>query len=420
MKNSLFVLILFCVLNVNAQNHLISFEGTGAATAVNTVTVMNLTAGTSRTINGDDILRLTSTVGISDVDIENLAGIKIYPNPMTDRSKLLISAPEAGDAVISVYDISGRQLSRIKSYIQNYTQEFTLSGLKNGFYIINVKGNTYQFSGNVISNGKSDGITRIEKVSENIAVDRKVTLTNAKGVMATIDMEYTTGDRLLFMGTSGIYSTVVTEIPDADKTITFDFVPCTDGDGNNYPVVNINGQTWMAENLKTTQYNDGTDIPLVTDNTAWSSLITPGYEWYNYDPSYKNAYGAIYNWYAVNTGKLCPSGWIVPTDDDWIILLDYLGGESVAGGKIKATGTDLWYPPNSSATNETGFTGNPGGYRSPNGAFVGIRYYGSLWSATGYDVTWAGGGFTSYNNGEVTVGEYNKKYGFSVRCIKDK
>ena len=94
-------------------------------------------------------------------------------------------------------------------------------------------------------------------------------------------MEYTTGDRLKFTGISGNYSTVKTDIPESDKTITFNFIACTDGDNNNYPVVEIGTQVWMAENLKTTKYSDGTDIPLVTSNTAWIPLTTPGYCWYN-------------------------------------------------------------------------------------------------------------------------------------------
>ncbi len=420
MKNLLFAIVFSYALNASAQNFLISFAGTGASTTVSTVIVENLTTGLTITLSGDDILGLTSTVGISDIDNNSLSGIKIYPNPVTDRSKLLISAPESGDAVISVYDITGRQMARLKSYVENYTQEYTLSGLQNGLYIINVKGTTYQFSERVISNATANGITKIEKLSENIAVNKKDSKIDSKSEYATIDMLYSPGERLKFTGISGIYSTVVTSIPDADKTITFDFLACTDGDGNNYPVVYINDQIWMAENLKTTKYNDETDIPMVSDNTAWSNLVTPGYAWYNNEPSYKDTYGAMYNWYTVNTGKLCPEGWIHPTDDDWILLIGYLGGESVAGGKIKATGTTLWYPPNNSATNETGFTGTPGGYRNTSGGFIGMRYYGTLWSATTYEDPYGSGGFVSYSSGEITIDEYNFKYGYSVRCIKDK
>jgi len=107
----------------------------------------------------------------------------------------------------------------------------------------------------------------------------------------------------------------------------------TDIDGNVYHIVAIGTQVWMAENLKTTKYNDGTFIPLVTDSTAWGNLSTPGYCWYNNDAAtYKNTYGALYNWFTVNTGKLSPKGWHIPSDTEWETLITYLGGESLAGG----------------------------------------------------------------------------------------
>src|SRR5450759_4787246 len=112
-----------------------------------------------------------------------------------------------------------------------------------------------------------------------------------------------------------------------------------DIDGNVYKTVTIGKQVWMVENLKTTKYNDGITIPLVIDNTAWTDLITPKYSWFNNDIANKEVYGALYNWYTVNTNKLCPKGWHIPTDEEWTTLTTYLGGEGVAGGKLKETGT---------------------------------------------------------------------------------
>ena len=134
----------------------------------------------------------------------------------------------------------------------------------------------------------------------------------------------------------------------------------TDIDGNVYHTVTIGTQIWMVENLKTTRYNDGSPIPFVTDSSSWSNLTTPGYCWYNNDTTNKNTYGALYNWFAVNTGKLAPTGWHVPTDDEWTTLTTYLGGESIAGGKLKETGTTHWRTPNAGATNEIGFTASSG------------------------------------------------------------
>ena len=152
----------------------------------------------------------------------------------------------------------------------------------------------------------------------------------------------------------------------------------TDVDNNLYNTVKIGTQVWMAENLKTTKYNDGTSIPNVTDNTVWSALITGAYCDYNNTPSISTTYGRMYNGYSVdnniatkvasNGGKnVCPTGWHVPSNAEWITLTSYLGGESVAGGKLKETGTMHWLTPNSGATNESGFTALAGGRRSYNG-----------------------------------------------------
>ena len=191
----------------------------------------------------------------------------------------------------------------------------------------------------------------------------------------------------------------------------------SDYDGNVYNTVKIGGQIWMAENLKTTKYNNGTDIPLVTDNTAWANLTTPAYCWYNNNSSYKDTYGALYNWYTVNTGNLCPSGWHVPSDAEWTTLIDYLGGEP--GGKLKETDTTHWHSPNIGATNESGFTALPGGVRDVSGMFGNIGYYGYWWSATedGTDLAWYRD--MTYNGSYVARYNTHKKLGFSVRCVRD-
>jgi uncharacterized protein (TIGR02145 family) len=177
-----------------------------------------------------------------------------------------------------------------------------------------------------------------------------------------------------------------------------------DIDSNIYKTVQIGTQIWMAENLKTTRYNDGNLIPYVTDLIEWEQLIewekfavcrqltTGAYYWYNNNSSNKNIYGAIYNWYAVNTGKLCPTGWHVPTDAEWHTLAYFLGGEKVAGGKLKETGTTHWLNLNAGATNESSFTALPGAVND--GYFGSIDWYlgdyqpgmyGLWWSATDYD-----------------------------------
>jgi uncharacterized protein (TIGR02145 family) len=197
-------------------------------------------------------------------------------------------------------------------------------------------------------------------------------------------------------------------------------ITVTDIDGNVYHPITIGTQVWLVENLKTTRYNDGTPIPLVTDSTAWSNLTTPGYCWYNNDAANKNTYGALYNWFTVNTGILAPTGWHVPTDTEWTTLTTYLGGESIAGGKLKETGSTHWRSPNAGATNESGFTALPGGHRDINGAFSAIGDDGYWWSVTEYGSTgkvWYRN--MNYNYAGVVRVSNNKINGHSVRCVKD-
>jgi len=191
----------------------------------------------------------------------------------------------------------------------------------------------------------------------------------------------------------------------------------SDVDGNSYSTVTIGTQEWMAENLMTTKYNDGTAIPNVTNTTTWTWLTTGAYIWYNNYAA--TSHGALYNWFTIITGKLCPIGWHVSSNAEWTTLTTYLGGESVAGGKLKETGTSNWSSPNTSATNETGFTALPGGFRDNYGSFYNVGNYGYWWSSTEYnkDIAWKWS--MSYNSSNVIRSSNYKHYGFSVRCLRD-
>ncbi len=156
----------------------------------------------------------------------------------------------------------------------------------------------------------------------------------------------------------------------------------TDIDGNIYQTVTIGNQVWLVENFKSAKYNDGTSIPLVTGNTEWINLSTPGYCWYDNDIANKEPYGALYNWYAGQTGKLCPTGWHVPSDKEWTALTDFLGGEGIAGGILKEAGTSHWDTPNTGATDESGFTALPGGFRGAQGTCYYIGYWCQYWTST--------------------------------------
>jgi uncharacterized protein (TIGR02145 family) len=194
----------------------------------------------------------------------------------------------------------------------------------------------------------------------------------------------------------------------------------TDIDGNVYNTVTIGTQVWMKENLKTINYNDGITIPNITGNADWIGLTSGAYCWYNNDAeTYKATYGALYNWHAVSTVKLCPIGWHVPSFEEWLDLATYLGGESVAGGKLKETGTTHWLSPNTGATNETGFTALPGSLRHHEGGFSYVSQGGVWWSSSESNTFNAWGRGMNYNNSNLDIWSVEKFYGFSVRCVKD-
>ncbi|MBN2863849.1 MAG: fibrobacter succinogenes major paralogous domain-containing protein [Bacteroidales bacterium] len=191
-----------------------------------------------------------------------------------------------------------------------------------------------------------------------------------------------------------------------------------DRDGNSYKVVKIGDQIWMAENLRTTKFKDGTEIPLASDYKEWSNRLSPGYCWYFNKENYKNEYGALYNWYTVNTDKLCPSGWHVPSTEEWMKMISYLD-EDKAGGELKEKGTKFWMSPNTGATNAIGFTALPGGSRGTLGSFFDEGLRGYWWSSTESDQNRAWYSALGYSSEKVTGSSDNKKGGLSVRCVKD-
>jgi len=192
-----------------------------------------------------------------------------------------------------------------------------------------------------------------------------------------------------------------------------------------------NGQEWFADNLSTTIYANGDQIPNVTDPLQWNNLVSGAWVNYDNDSQYNYTYGKLYNWYTIaDSRNICPNGWHVPSDSEWNSLIGYLdstynpiatGSQSAtAGGKMKTIGTQYWQNPNIGASNESGFSGLPGGMRDfSNGSFYNIGLSGSWYSSTEYDANSAWYRNLSRNNAAVTRYNYDKRFGFSVRCLKD-
>jgi uncharacterized protein (TIGR02145 family) len=435
---------IFATLQVNAQNYLIKFEGAGASNIVSYVKVENLTEGTTLTLHGNDILRLIGSVGVSSFENINYS-IRIYPNPVSNNNAVLeIYPPFAGNALITVCDITGNIEAQLKSYLGYYPQEYRLSGLKSGVHLVNVTGGTFRYSSKLISIGNTVGSPMIDRLSGYNSYDETASERIFNRDVTIISMVYHDGDRLKFTGLSenhrkgttdvhvemvnnykdgskfyGItekYGTVKIDIPTDDETIAFNFIPCSDKDGNSYSIVEIGSQVWMAENLKTTKYNNGEDIDYA-DNISdyWNNNTSGAYAWSNTD---KKIYGALYNWYAINSGNLCPAGWHVPNSEEWTILREYLGGPDVAGKKIKETGNTHWTPFNDRTTNESGFTALPGGMRTKQN-FAELGHAGYFWSsATKRNLTGSNGWYVSSLSDDLN--ESDSRYlneGLAVRCI---
>ena len=207
----------------------------------------------------------------------------------------------------------------------------------------------------------------------------------------------------------------------------------TDIDGNTYNTVLIDTQCWMRENLKVTQYPNGDAIPYITDNTAWSILVSNNFDdaYCYYDNNTSSEYGALYTYAAAIADNwardiaddqgICPDGWHLPTDGEWTVLTDFLGGEDIAGGKMKEKGTSHWTSPNIGATNESNFTALPGGHRYlDEGLFFAAGDGGYWWSATEGTTSnivsiWCMFASHVYVNNS----DNHKSIGFSVRCIRD-
>jgi uncharacterized protein (TIGR02145 family) len=270
-------------------------------------------------------------------------------------------------------------------------------------------------------------LTKTDTASLSNRIDGKLTKTDTASLSNRIDLKLTKTDTAVMLSaylrkTDAIITDLQNQVALLSSYTSLLASGLVDIDGNNYPVVKIGNQIWMKENLRVSQYRNGVSIPIVTDATAWGSLTTGGRSWNNND-SYENPYGNLYNWHAVADSRgLCPTGWHVPTDAEWTTLTTYLGGESVAGGKMKTIGTTYWNSPNTGATNESGFSALPGGFRFNDGSFLNVRLSAFFWSATEYDNNYAWYRILHYYYGVVyrnNPPSYYKSVGASVRCLRD-
>lgn len=460
MKLINYILLFFTgasVVSLQAQDYLISFTGTGAGNIVDSVRVENLTQSTKLIVNGSNILHLKGVAtGIEKLFDNEADEISFYPNPMNDHTRMQFILPESGKTTITLYDLSGRVIAQKMDPLLKGKHTYKVQDIAEGITLVRISTGKHSFSGRLLSAGSAYHSPKI--IYEN-TIPEMEKQNSSKSTNAETVMQYNTGDRLILTGISGIYRTVVSDIPASDKDITFNFVPCTDGAGINYPVVHIGSakgntgasdptndkgvEVWMAENLKTTKFNNGNDIQLVKNPDDWVTVgnqEVPACCYYNNNPADSAIFGLLYNWYTVNSGNLCPSGWHVPSYDEWTALMLYLiengynyDGTTTGGKFAKALASNLYYWSSSTITgavgnsdfpekrDATGFTALPGGDRNIAGSYFGLKDNGNWWTSSSYlnyvTESWY---IWMYATGTGILRTHrDNRYAHSVRCIKD-
>ena len=276
--------------------------------------------------------------------------------------------------------------------------------------------------GNFIDQGANQLLSvPYAKVAGNIKID-----VSSEGDTLVIG----NGNPIIIPGLSAANPAPVTGLPHTcglpgihNEVVTYGTV--TDFDGNVYKTINVNGREWMAENLNVGHFQNGDQIFIVEENNGWAGSILQPYSCY-YDNIAVNAcpYGRIYNFYAVTDPReLCPVGWHVPDNGEWALLGNAFGGSSAAGGALKTVGTlddtGLWYTPNTNATNASGFSAVPGGYRSQYGAYTQMSFGAYYWAgqSAGSNDGWFSQLRYDFNN--LTGNIFDGRFGASVRCIRD-
>ena len=404
-------------------------EFNSAHHALDSVLVMNLTQG------GDTLLLAPDTVlvldagtfiapaGAADGQLQLRAG---HPNPFAGAATFEVVLGTAGRLVLGATDPAGREMAALAMDLPRGTHRFTFSGGGSGPVMIHVAAHGERRTLRLL--GMADAPRTAELHYTGAAGDAP----SERESQALFF--WSPGDALRYIGyatlSPGIRlgAAIDGDVPTADATHLFTLrhgVPCTDapfttdGDGNSYRTVQIGGQCWTARNLFTTRYASGDPLPEEDDGVLWENLGTGAWCHYDNNSTHEAQYGRLYNWYAViDPRNLCPAGWHVPDSAEWNVLADHLGGLPVAGGKIKSTGS-LWSPPNAGATNESGFTGQPGGYRYDFGDFASISGIGTWWSATasGSLNAWR---YIAYSGLDLLgQGTDLQQFGCSVRCVKD-
>ena len=408
----LFMLIIIFIGIASSQNYEISFSANNGLADLKSIKIKNLTKGTEALLSGNQNLILNGPAKINESELKSKKVIS-YPNPFIDKTTIEFEIINTGLAKISVFDIRGRLLVDNIQNVERGNNSFEISGLTSGVYFCVLHIDNKEFYSQIISQNSTEGFPEIRFI--NRYEDKKNILTSAK--IVGVSMNYSEGDLLLATGYTQEEASVMTFIPTECCNINFEMHSCKDRSGNSYKTVRIGNQVWMAENLRTTRFNDSTEIYHGIDN--WGSLNQASYCWFNHnEEDYGYKYGALYNFYAINHEKnICPNGWHVPTDLEFSELQSILYPNS--GSKLKDNGFAHWQSSNTSGTNESGFTALPSGYRGGLGGYLNEYLNAYFWTSTPSLAGKAWIRELSYENNNLNITNMENYNGLSVRCVKD-
>jgi uncharacterized protein (TIGR02145 family) len=414
------------------QEFSVTFTGTGAANRIDSVKATNLTTNQSVTLPGNQTLVLTSSNGIPTVATSTDIGI-VYPNPFPGKTTFIAASQLPQRVYVNITNLLGQVVAQTNALVQPGENEFALSIKNKGLYMVTLTTDQGTDGYKVICTETNESENRIEYLgsdTKNQNNQNISSVTELKTSQTTYTLGYTSGEIILYKCYSSIYTTVVTDTPLDSKNYVVEFAECTDPDGRKYSIVKIGYQTWMAENLAY--------LPAVSPPSGGKGYYVYGYGGTSVadakaTPNYAS-YGVLYDW--KNAKADCPSGWCLPSDEDWKILEKYLGmsnsdadiwgaerNSGSVGSKLKEAGTSHWLFPNTGASNTSGFTALPGGYLYNDGpqnswfSLLGVNAF--FWSSLELTPTQASDRRLDFSyNGIQRYSFSDKGSGFSVRCIK--
>ncbi len=427
LKFSLLLFSLFYfTLQIQALEYFISFSGTGQSSTVESVIARNISKGTQVTVPAGYQLRLFDVWTEVKPLLFEAENVKLLPNPIVDKATLSVFASKSNDGTIKIYTIDGRLMKAERVIYHEGINSFEIS-LPAGVYIIRNEGNDFKGEIKALSFSLYYKAPSIKMSGQNEVATMQKTNTNN-----IVSLHYTQGDQILYKGISGNYSTIVTDIPTESKTVNFDFIECSDGDGNNYTVVKIGSQVWMAENLRTTKYSNGDNIATtLPSNLNIGSETEPKYQWaYNGDENNVAKFGRLFTWYAsTDPRNIAPVGWHLSTNDDWNTLKNYLASIGSDNAKSLSADSDWKYHASIgtighelSGNNSSGFSALPAGFRDVSGAYEEMTESELWWTTFNVNNTNARSqylNFASSNSLGLAALDLPKAYGFSVRCVKN-